>query len=133
MEVLYYLIAFVIALLNIILFFKIWGMTNDISVMNETLSRIEDIMQSKNENQMSAKIATISTESNNTDQEGTMKYAVGELVVIKANEKQTHVTGTTNDSKYECYSSGGTYYDGLFNEDELFSWNEYLLYLKKQK
>ena len=62
-----------------------------------------------------------------------MKYAVGELVVIKAIEKQTHVTSTTKDGKYECYSSGGTCFDGLFSEDELFSWDEYLLYLKKQK
>ena len=63
MEALYYLILFVIVLLNIILFFKIWGMTNDISVMNETLSRIEDIMQSKNERQMSVKTTTISSEA----------------------------------------------------------------------
>jgi len=40
-------VGFIFALLNIILFFKVWGMTNDVAKMEKTLTQIADDIRRK--------------------------------------------------------------------------------------
>ena len=105
--------------------------------MNNTLYRIEELLKSMVKKEKSDKVVKNEAEYNASDDGDTVsldcKFAIDELVVIKATEKQTHVTKITSDGKYECHSSGGTNYDGTFDEDQLFSWDEYLLFLKGNK
>ena len=52
MDVLFSLICVIFGTLNIILFFKIWGMTNNIFSMKETLSQIEMYIRPKEETEV---------------------------------------------------------------------------------
>ena len=117
MDVLFSLIVFIFGILNIILFFKIWGMTNNVTSMKETLSQIEKYIRPKEE----AKDENVSSLG---------RFSIDDLVVIKATEKQTHIAKIIN-GEYECYSGGGMNYDGLFTDDELYTWEEYLETIKK--
>lgn len=98
-------VVLVFGVLQIILFFKIWGMTNDVS-------RVRWILESQNK-----------SADRKTNEEKNMKsngISVGDLVVRLKDEKQMRVA-TIRDGKYECNTYGmseGKWYDR--DEIELF-------------
>ena len=47
MEAFYILILFLFAILNLILFFKIWGMTNNVKDLKTSTDAIRDVMLKK--------------------------------------------------------------------------------------
>jgi len=47
MEAFYILILFLFAILNLILFFKIWGMTNNVKDLKASTNAIRDILLKK--------------------------------------------------------------------------------------
>lgn len=129
----YILILFVFGVLNIILFFKIWGMTNNISEMNHTLSNIEKVLLSKkksdiinNDDYLNKPYGTDSTERHN-------KFSLNDSVVIKMTGKLTHITKITDEGKYVCYSSEGSFFDGVFEDEQLFTRDEYTQFLKNKR
>lgn len=94
METLLGLILFVFGVLQIILFFKIWGMTNDVKRMTYYTERILDVCVNNKE------LGT-NIECNNND---VIKgFKVGDLVVDK-NDIQWRVV-EINDSNIKCKNS----------------------------
>ena len=102
MEMFFVLIYFVFGILSLILFFKVWGMCNNVA-------RIRELMEMRN-----------SIDSNPTSEtENVSKtFAVGDKVVILKTGKVTTVT-EVKDGKYECASNNGKSYDGVFSQCEL--------------
>ena len=97
------IIIIVFGVLQIFLFFKIWGMTDDIrSIKNKYINNIVE--------------STISTSSNR------LQYRVGDLVVSVKNDKQMRIK-EIKDEKYSCYSNNGMTYEGDFFESEIRLFN----------
>lgn len=102
METLLAIIFIVFGILQIILFFKIWGMTDDIrEIKNKYIN-------------YPVSISTSDKEYPNTD-----KFKIGDLVVSLKTGKQMRIKEITPNGKYSCYSGGGIHYDGDFNENEI--------------
>ena len=77
MEVMLGIIIFVFGILQIVLFFKLWGMTNDVrEIKNKYLSQTTYLNQKDSEK--------------GTDLEKHI-FNIGELVIIKASEKQFRI------------------------------------------
>ncbi|MDD3040151.1 hypothetical protein [Bacteroides sp.] len=104
MQVFIGLIIIVFGILQIILFFKIWGMTNDIREIKEKYLSSTDPKKSISPTQLP-------------------EFNIGELVTeIKAN-KQMRIKEITKDGKYSCYTNGGVSHEGDFDASEIKRFN----------
>ena len=101
METFIILIILIFGILQLILFFKIWGMTNDIRerYFSSTTSPKK-------------KMPTQPTEFN-----------IGELVVEIKTNKQMRIKEITEDGKYSCYTGGGASHEGDFTASEIKRFN----------
>ena len=104
METFIILIILIFGILQLILFFKIWGMTNDIREIKEKYLSSTDPKKSISPAQ--------STEFN-----------VGELVVHIKTNKQMRIKEITEDGKYSCYTGGGASHEGDFTAAEIKRFN----------
>lgn len=106
MQIIIGLFAFIFALLQIILFFKIWEMTNDIkAIKNKYLS------SGQNKNDSYAPIIN------------SAGFNIGDLVINATTGKQMRIKEITEDGKYSCYTGGGTSHEGDFLESEIKRFN----------
>lgn len=98
MDIFIALLLIVWAILQIILFFKIWGMTNNVAkILNILQSPKGDIL---NELPLNSRLE------------------VGDTVYIIPKNKQSTII-SINDGKIECASMNGNFYDGVFSINEL--------------
>ena len=104
METFIILIIFIFGILQLILFFKIWGMTNDIREIKEKYLSSTDPKKSISPAQ--------STE-----------FSIGELVVEIKTNKQMRIKEITQDGKYSCYTGGGASHEGDFTAAEIKRFN----------
>ncbi len=102
------IVMLVFGILQVILFFKIWGMTNDV---NEIKLVFKDYVKSKNANQ--SELASKS------------EIKVGDLVVELKNERQLKVKNITESGKFECSVAGSTIDAGTFSSDEIELFDKY--------
>lgn len=98
------LVAVLFGVLQIILFFKIWGMTNDIREIKEKYLSSTDPKKS-----VSPAKPT--------------EFNVGELVVHIKTNKQMRIKEITEDGKYSCYTGGGASHEGDFTASEIKRFN----------
>lgn len=118
METLLSIIFIIFGLLQIILFFKIWGMTDDIrSIKRKYMEEDREIIQ----------IPNPVIQSQYLDKEIATKYkfSIDDLVVEIKTGKQMRIKKinidnihTQNDT-YSCYINGGTVHAGDFSESEI--------------
>lgn len=98
------LVAVLFGILQIVLFFKIWGMTNDIREIKEKYLSSTDPKKSVSPAQPS-------------------EFNVGELVVHIKTNKQMRIKEITEDGKYSCYTGGGASHEGDFTASEIKRFN----------
>ena len=98
MELVTAMILLVFAVLQIILFFKIWGMTNDVKTIKDSLLA-KDLSYHK------------------TPPTNSSLLNIGDLVVNKEG-KQMRIK-EIQDGKYACYTNGGTHFEGLYEESDI--------------
>lgn len=98
------LVAVLFGVLQIILFFKIWGMTNDIREIKEKYLSSTDPKKSVSPAQPT-------------------EFNVGELVVHIKTNKQMRIKEITEDGKYSCYTGGGASHEGDFTASEIKRFN----------
>ena len=110
METFIAILALVWSILCLILFFKIWGMTNDVKEILKCLQK-PLLKEVKNEEKNESK-------ENLTDA----------LVVEKKTEKQMRVKSITPEGKFSCYQ-GMTHYGDL-SRDEFILFEEYVKKMK---
>ena len=104
METFIILIILIFGILQLILFFKIWGMTNDIREIKEKYLSSTDPKKSVSPAQPT-------------------EFNVGELVVHIKTNKQMRIKEITEDGKYSCYTGGGASHEGDFTESEIKRFN----------
>ena len=91
-----YFIVIVWSILNIILFFKIWGMTNDVKAIKERLLHGN---------------SKINVDSN--------KFKIGDFVVYKDTNETLVIIDTYKDSTYSCLNPETGKLLGIISEDKL--------------
>ncbi|MFV0312191.1 MAG: hypothetical protein ACK5KN_11165 [Dysgonomonas sp.] len=102
MEIVLSIIFIIFGILQIILFFKIWGMTNDIRKIKETY------------------LSTINIETSTEDKmNDSSTFRVDALVINIATGKQMRIKEITETGKYSCYTNGGMNHEGDFSESEI--------------
>lgn len=98
-------VILVFGVLQIVLFFKMWGMTNNVRSIKDMMEKYISKIEKK----------SIGTEDDN----GYKGIKIEDLVVdIKTKRKMT-VTNVTSEGKYECKLTGGIAPIGMFNRDEI--------------
>lgn len=101
MDLLFSIILVVFGVLQIILFFKLWGMTNDVREIKNLLS--------------------LQKYSNSDDTHRNM-FSYGDKVKLKKSGKVLMAKSYNSDiKKYNCYSPDGKVYEGSFSQSELES------------
>lgn len=98
------IVVIVFGVLQIVLFFKLWGMTNNVSRMRMMM---EEHLNNMDNNSIELK-----------DNKGYKGIKVEDLVVELKTERQMKVTNII-DGKYECKLAGGIAPVGLFNRNEI--------------
>lgn len=105
MELLIAIILIVFGILQIILFFKIWGMTNDIKSIKIRYVDMQPLPSRKGKENVAG--------------EG-FAFAIDALVVHIATGKQMRVKQINEETgTYSCYTGGGMVHEGDFDEAEL--------------
>lgn len=104
------IIIIIFGILQIILFFKVWGMTNDVK-------KVKNIMEMKFEQEISNK--------NIIDNDFQSDIKVGDSVVELKNERQLKVCAITIDGKYKCKVAGGIVEVGTFDRSEIELFEKY--------
>ena len=105
MEVLYLFLSVISSILCVILFFKVWGMCNDVDKLTKFVI---------------SKWSEKGTKSPNESEE----YKVGDLVVWKETGKQMRIASIRDEGTYECRTNQGETFVGNFSSDELVKFKE---------
>lgn len=109
------LVMIVFGILQIILFFKLWGMTNDIRDIKNKYLNAESQHCEVSEPNHSASVNETKDEPKHYLE---LRFQPGDLVVLKTTGKQMRVKDVI-DGKFSCYSQNGMVHDGIFNESEI--------------
>lgn len=106
MEIISAVVILAVCIVQIALFVKIWGMTNDIKEIKDVILEYSN------------------TKKDNKGNFGEIDgFSIGDLVINKDNGKQMRIRKYNSDSnKFSCYSNGDVTYDGDFypSQIELF-------------
>lgn len=94
------IIVLVAGILNLILFFKIWGMCNNVKTIKDLY--VSEVQKS-----------TV-TKKNKSNE----PIKIGDNVIILKNGKMSMVTSINGD-KFECASNNGNFFDGIYSANEL--------------
>lgn len=98
------IIIIIFGILQIILFFKLWGMTNNISEIKEL---IKNYGVKEKPSQIQQKTVT------------ERDIQIEDLVVELNNERELRVVNITEDGKFECKVLGAIAPAGLFDRSEI--------------
>lgn len=114
METLYIILAFVWSILCLILFFKVWGMTNDVKELKEFFLHQHPITQSK----------TSSVHSEDMEEPNINwipKFKIGDIVKYKHSGKSLYIAKILEkEYEYKCKDANGTLLSATFLENELY-------------
>ena len=107
------IISIICPILQIILFFKIWIMTDDIrAIKNKYLN--------SNNEKTDFLITNIGENETALSEEKYNGFRLGELVVLKSNGRQMRIKSYNSvTDTFDCYTSNYSVYEGSFKPDEL--------------
>ena len=109
MDIIYNIIVFIGAILQIILFFKIWGATNDIRKIRNEICKPQQPKEEK-PTAPEVRMPTTSTRSG---------FNVGDWVTSSDNaERLMYIVSIDNNGDYQCSTPEGDYV-GTFSKNDL--------------
>ena len=115
------IVMLVFGILQIVLFFKLWGMTNDVGQIKGLLSNLST---QKAAAAMSSHDLEQTSPEQKTEQKVVGKWPVGTLVVHTATWQQMRIKEITPDHKYVC--TQGNLVRGPYTEGCLMSYEDYV-------
>ena len=115
------IVMLVFGILQIVLFFKLWGMTNDVGQIKGLLSNLST---QKAPAAMSSHDLEQTSPEQKTEQKVVGKWPVGTLVVHTATWQQMRIKEITPDHKYVC--TQGNLVRGPYTEGCLMSYEDYV-------
>ena len=111
------IVMLVFGILQIVLFFKLWGMTNDVGQIKGLLSNLST-------QKATAAMSSHDLEQTSPEQKVVGKWPVGTLVVHTATWQQMRIKEITPDHKYVC--TQGNLVRGPYTEGCLMSYEDYV-------
>ena len=115
------IVMLVFGILQIVLFFKLWGMTNDVG-------QIKGLLSNRSTQKATAAMSSHDLEQTSpeqkTEQKVVGKWPVGTLVVHTATWQQMRIKEITPDHKYVC--TQGNLVRGPYTEGCLMSYEDYV-------
>ena len=118
--VLFDIIILIFGILQIILFFKLWGMTNNVIRIKEYIER----MDKRTSNNWKSKESKDRQNENSTPD-----WVIGSRVVHVHSGNQMKIISLNSNGTFVCTKNGIV--AGSYRRDELMSWSEWLEHLKK--
>ena len=120
-EILLSIVGLVFGILQVILFFRIWGMTNNIAEMN---ARFKAICPTEEEKEINAKIEKLnSTNETNTEAiKNTKGLNVGDNVVYEPMNRKMIIKEITKEGLLVCISykpNGKEEYEGTYKPEQV--------------
>lgn len=115
------IVMLVFGILQIVLFFKLWGMTNDVGQIKGLLSNLSTQNAAA---AMSSHALEQTSSEQKSEQKVVGKWPVGTLVVHTATWQQMRIKEITPDHKYVC--TQGNLVRGPYTEDCLMSYEDYV-------
>lgn len=113
MDIIYNIIVLIGAILQIILFFKIWGATNDIRKMREKMCGTAHVPVREEKAAEPVRRESPATKKNDAP------FSVGEWVTSRDNtERIMYIVSIDEDGDYQCSTPEGEY-TGTFRKDDL--------------
>ena len=116
-----YFICFIWGILNIILFFKVWGMTSDIREMKNIFISLNkkqnmNFQEIKNKEIHESDANLVATKVN-----WNHKFQIGDMVRYKPNGKTLYIAQIlANEYEYKCKDADGNFLSAVFFEKELY-------------
>lgn len=111
------IVMLVFGILQIVLFFKLWGMTNDVGQIKGLLSNLST-------QKAAAAMSSHTLEQTSSEQNVVGKWPVGTLVVHRATWQQMRIKEITPDHKYVCTQDNLV--RGPYTEGCLMSYEDYV-------
>ena len=108
------IVVIIFGILQIILFFKLWGMTNNIS-------EIKEILKSHSVKEKQIQTSSEANKKNDIDRD----IEIEDLVVELKSERQLKVVDITEDGKFQCITPGGISPVGFFKRSEIERFDKY--------
>ena len=115
------IVMLVFGILQIVLFFKLWGMTNDVG---QIICLLSNLSTQKATAAMSSHDLEQTSPEQKTEQKVVGKWPVGTLVVHTATWQQMRIKEITPDHKYVC--TQGNLVRGPYTEGCLMSYEDYV-------
>lgn len=114
MEVLVSIATVVFAVLNIILFFKLWGMTNNVAEILKIIERSDRIVPP---------VCNVNEVEKKDSANGA--FTEGQVVVNLKNEDQLKISAINPDGTFSCVKNGSTTFAGNFKAEEIADFDAY--------
>lgn len=128
--VLLYIAGIIFSVLGIVLFFKVWGMCNDVREMKSDFQRLCARFECSEKNTDVSEVPTEKTKSSMTAARNTSgKFAVDQLVIIKKTEDQFRITSVIEQGDEILYFSEK--FNKNFSENEIEDFDLYWANKKK--
>lgn len=114
MEIILSLVLIIFGILQIVLFFKVWGMTNNIAEITDIVKKYQYNLNKQN----------VAQKENHTDtqtegQERTSKFIEKQLVVKISTKEQMRIAEVLDGGKYACLYNPSKREAGIYDEHEI--------------
>lgn len=117
--ILYAICAIIVSVLSIILFFKVWGMTNDVKEIKERLANV--LLTEKEKKHVELQKAALASGEDNTDIVAS-EFKVGETVRYAPMNRIMVVKSIQKDGDIECVSykkNGNEEFEGVYKPSQI--------------
>lgn len=111
------IIFLIFGILQIILFFKMWGMTNDVRKIKNKFLEFENKETSEPADQFQKAISDWENRKDEITESSTL-FQIGELVVEVKTGKQMRVKEIIGE-EFSCYTNNGEKFEGNYKADEI--------------
>lgn len=120
------IIIIVFGILQIILFFKLWGMTNNVNEMKNMMESYlrKDLQQKDNLDESIPNIITDNIEFDEEDFPSNTKFNKEDIVIYKPENTKLIVIGYISPNIFKCKTIDGTNKTYCFQEEYLDKINE---------
>lgn len=122
--ILYAICAIVVSVLSIILFFKVWGMTNDVKEIKERLANV--LLTEKEKKHVELQKVALSSSEDNTDKVAS-EFKIGETVRYAPMNRVMVVKSIQKDGNIECVSynkNGKEEFEGVYRPSQIEHYGE---------
>ena len=122
MELLIGVISIIFGILSLVLFFKVWGMCNDVADMKDRLRKAFPTEQEQRESGLAERYQAKQNDEKGNDAYNTTGFNVGDNVIYEPMNRKMIVKEITNNGMLVCVSykkDGKEEYEGSYKPEQV--------------